>query len=234
MGNWPSALLWDFVAVSCWIPWASSRIPLVSHLSSESRTLRPWEFQVVSRWTLYFQSNLMFDLSDPKSKLFSAALPWWCTTRFVVIARAFRALLKCFWAAEKRKKKKIKIYGTLCQRLIYNGPLYEIFNRISKIVSRQVTRKLKMLKYIELQTWALVCEYNQASPSRARKENMFAGKLSNCFWKLAALSRFWVSLQQSLLLRNFFVFTECFTIVQLIDMFLMNTFSHLNRERSNL
>lgn len=69
--------------------------------------------------------------------------------------------------------------GTLCQRLIYNGLLYKIFNRISKIISRQVTRKLKILKYIELQTWALVHEYNQASPSRAWKINMFAGKLSN-------------------------------------------------------
>lgn len=71
--------------------------------------------------------------------------------------------------------------GTLCHRLIYNGLLYKIFNRISTTISRQVTRKLKIPKYIELQTWALVCEYNQASPSRARRENMFAGKLSDYF-----------------------------------------------------
>ena len=43
----------------------------------------------------------MFDLSDPKSKLFSEALPWWCTTQCIVIASAFRALLKCFWDEEK-------------------------------------------------------------------------------------------------------------------------------------
>lgn len=123
--------------------------------------------------------------------------------------------------------------GTLCHRLIYNGLLYKIFNRISTIISRQVTRKLKIPKYIELQTWALVCEYNQASPSRARRENMFAGKLSDCFWKLAAPS--FLGKPSALPVpEKLLCIHRVLTIVKLIDMFLMNTFFHLNCESSNL
>ena len=74
----------------------------------------------------------MFDLSDPKSNLFSEALPWWCTTLRIVIASAFRALLKCSWAEEKDVYEKIVLYvgdwltmGCYIKYLIESLKLYQ-------------------------------------------------------------------------------------------------------------
>lgn len=111
--------------------------------------------------------------------------------------------------------------------------LYKIFNRIFKIISRHITRKLKIPKYIEPRTQILVCEYNQASLSKAMKEEMFASKLSNCFRKLAAIS----FLGKPSILpipKKLLWIHRVLTIVKLIDMFLMNTFFHLNCEMSNI